>query len=124
MSARFRDAVENKDLAAMEAALHPEVTFRSPAVFKPYEGREATLALLRHVVEVFEDFRYTDQLAGDASSGLVFEARVGEKSLQGWDYMKTDAEGLITELAVMIRPLSGLMAVAQAMAARLEASAS
>ena len=51
----FRDAVEARDPAAMEAALHPDVVFRSPAVFKPYEGRETVETILRTVFGVFED---------------------------------------------------------------------
>jgi len=123
MSHAFRSAVEARDLAAMEAALHPDVVFRSPAVHTPYEGREKTIALLGHVVEVFEDFRYIDELGGEGSThGLVFEARVGGKLLQGWDYLTTDGAGLVTELTVMVRPLSSLIALAQAMQARLEAA--
>ena len=68
------------------------------------------------------DSRYTDELTGDGTHGLVFEARVGEKQLQGWDYLALDADGLVTELTVMVRPLSGLIAVAEAMAARLAAA--
>ncbi len=116
---RFRDAVEARDVEAMRGALHPDVVFRSPAVFKPYEGRDAVMGVLRHVVEVFEDFRYTDELHGDGTHGLVFEARVGDKQLQGWDYLTLDSDGLVTELVVMVRPASGLMALGQAMGARL-----
>src|ERR1700722_2684608 len=123
MSNAFRTAVERRDPDAMAAALHPDVVFHSPAVFKPYEGREATMRLLRHVLEVFEDFRYLDELSGDRSQGLVFAARVGDKTLEGWDYLKLDGDGLITELTVMVRPLSGLIAVAQAMGERLAAEA-
>jgi ketosteroid isomerase-like protein len=76
MTQAFRAAVERRDPDAMAAALHPDVVFHSPAVFKPYKGRDATMRLLRHVLEVFEDFRYLDQLSGDGSHGLVFAARV------------------------------------------------
>jgi hypothetical protein len=124
MSDAFRAAVEAKDTDAMEAALHPDVVFRSPAVHTPYEGREATMTLLREVVRVFEDFRYVDELHSEADThGLVFEARVGDKRLQGWDWLRTDGDGLVTELTVMVRPLSGLMALAQAMAERLQPQA-
>ena len=115
----FRAAVEARDPAAMEAALHPDVVFRSPAVHTPYEGREKTMELLGHVIEVFEDFRYVEELHGESLHGLVFEARVGDKRLQGWDRLKLDADGLVTELTVMVRPLSGLIALAQAMGERL-----
>lgn len=119
----FRAAVEAKDPDAMEAALHPDVVFRSPVVYKPYAGREATMLLLRNVVEVFEDFRYVDELRGEDSLALVFEARVGDRELQGWDYLRLDADGLVREFTVMVRPLSGAMALAEAMAARLGAGA-
>jgi hypothetical protein len=117
----FRAAVEAKDLAAMEAALHPDVVFRSPAVFRPYEGRETVMALLGHVVEVLEDFTYTDELAGEGTHALVFEARAGDKLVEGLDHLTLDADGKVTELVVMIRPLSGLIAVAEQMGARLSA---
>ena len=124
MSSRFRAAVEAKDLEAMQAALHPDVVFRSPAVHTPYEGRDKTLELLRHVVEVFEDFRYIGDVEQGNTQALIFAARVGDKELQGLDLVKTDGDGLITELTVMVRPLSGLIALAQAMAARLQPASS
>lgn len=118
----FRAAVEARDAGAMRDALHPDVVFRSPAVFKPYAGRDAVMGVLGHVLDVFEDFRYTDELHGQSTHGLVFSARVGDKQLQGWDYLTLDADGLVTELVVMIRPLSGLVALAQEMGARLSAA--
>lgn len=122
MPTSFRAGVEARDPDAMGAALHPDVVFRSPAVFKPYEGREAVMSVLRHVLVVLEDFRYTDELTGQGTHGLVFAARVGDKDVQGWDYLTLDEDGLITELVVMIRPLSGLIAVAQAMGERIAAA--
>ena len=74
----FRTAVEAKDVDAMTAALHLEARFFSPAVFRPYEGRDRVMELLAHVLEVLEDFRYMEQLEGDGSCGLVFKARTGE----------------------------------------------
>ena len=118
----FRAAVEAKDLEAMRAALHPEVVFRSPAVFTPYEGADKVMELLGHVVEVLGDFEYTDELDGSGTHALVFRARVGDKDVEGLDHLTLDSDGLVTQLVVMIRPLSGLIAVAQAMSARLEAA--
>jgi hypothetical protein len=115
----FRAAVETRDLARMEAALSPDVVFRSPAVFKPYEGREAVMHLLSTVIQVFEDFEYTDELAGEGTHALIFKARVGDREVEGLDHITVDGDGLITQLVVMVRPLSGLTALAQAMAERL-----
>jgi hypothetical protein len=118
----FRAAVEAKDLEAMRAALHPDVVFRSPAVFTQYEGVDKVMELLSHVVEVFEDFEYTDELEGTGTHALIFRARVGDKEVEGLDHLTLDQDGLVTQLVVMARPLSGLIALAQAMGARLEAA--
>ena len=88
----FRAAVEGRDLARMEAALSPDVVFRSPAVFKPYEGREAVMHLLSTVIQVFEDFEYTDELEGEGTHALIFKARVGDREVEGLDHLTVDDE--------------------------------
>jgi SnoaL-like domain len=124
MASAFREAVESHDVAAMAAALDPEVRFLSPVVFRPYEGREAVMQLLALVTEVFEDFRYIDELHGQDTTCLVFAARVGDRELEGMDHLRHGPDGLVTELRVMVRPYSGATALRDAMGARLEALAS
>ncbi len=118
---QFRDAVESHDLDALVALLTDDVTFRSPVVHAPYQGREQVAVLLRAVGEVFEDFRYTRQLGALDSHdhALVFRARVGDRELEGCDFIHTNEDGLVDELFVMIRPLSGLLALADAMKRQL-----
>jgi hypothetical protein len=118
----FRAAAEGKDFSAFEELFAEDVTFRSPAVFKPYEGRDTIAMILGAVVEVFEDFRYTDQVETGDTAVLVFEARVGDRGLNGVDVLRFDAGGKIQELMVMVRPMSGLQALAEAMGARLAAA--
>ena len=74
----FRAAAEAKDFSAIEELFAEDVSFRSPVVFKPYQGREAVAMLLSAVVQVFEDFRYTDQTETGDSAALAFSARVGD----------------------------------------------
>lgn len=73
---------------------------------------------------VFEDFRYVREVgATDARHhALVFEARVGDKQLEGADFIQLDEDGLISDFTVMVRPLSAAMALAAAMRAQLEAA--
>ena len=118
----FKRAVEAMDMVAAMDLLAPDVVFRSPAVHRPYEGREATGMILAAVAHVFEDFRYLDVLDAGRSVGLVFEARVGDRVVQGWDYLQFDDDGLIREFTVMIRPLSGLQALVARMGELLDAS--
>jgi SnoaL-like domain len=121
MSHPFREAVENGDLSALASALDPNVKFRSPVVFRGYEGRDAVMQLLSFVAEVFEDFRYVDELHGDDTTCLVFQARVGDRELEGIDYLRRGPDGLVTELAVMVRPYSAATALRDAMGAKLAA---
>lgn len=118
----FRAAAEAKDFAAASELFADDVTFRSPVVYKPYEGREALLVLLGAVVQVFEDFRYLEQVETGDTAALVFEARVGDKSVQGVDILRFGSGGRIEEMTVMVRPMSGMHALAERMRAMLEAA--
>ena len=121
MNHPFADAVLADDVDAAAATLADNVIFRSPAVYKPYEGKEQVVAILRLVATVFENFRYTAEWRDGATTVLFFEANVGDRELQGVDILQDDADGLVGRFTVMIRPLSGLQAVAAAMSARLQA---
>jgi hypothetical protein len=116
----FRSAVEGGDPAALAGVLHPDVVFRSPAVYSPYKGAEATQHVLSAVFDTFEDFRYTGALSDGNEEMLRFAARVGDKEIEGVDLLRYDDEGRVLELTVLIRPLSGLVAVSQAIGARLQ----
>jgi hypothetical protein len=119
----FRVAVEAGDADAALATLAPDVVFHSPAVFHAYVGHETVGALLRLVFATFEDFHYTDELAGpDGTHALIFRARVGEREVEGLDLLRDDADGRVADFTVMIRPLSGLVALAQALGPKVEAA--
>ena len=119
----FRAAVEAADAAALGACLAEEVTFHSPAVFEPYEGREAVTMVLGAVMQVFEDFRYVGAFTGpDGREVLEFRTRVGDKQVQGIDLLAFDDTGLVDDLTVMLRPLRGLEAAVAAIGRRLTAA--
>jgi hypothetical protein len=119
-SDRFRAAAESKDFSAIDDLFAEDVVFRSPVVYKPYVGREAVAMLLGAVVQVFEDFRYTDQVETGDAAALAFSARVGERELDGIDFLHFDADGRVDRMAVYVRPMSGVNALAEAMAKKLE----
>jgi hypothetical protein len=121
---QLRRALEAKDAEAVEALLAPDVVFRSPALFKPYAGRAATMVFLRAAMETFEDFRYVRTFTENSSSGgrghvLMFTATVGGRELEGADFVSVDEAGLVSEFRVMIRPMTGLVSLAEAMAPRV-----
>jgi hypothetical protein len=119
----FRAAVEGRDIEAAIALLAEDVVFRSPVVFKPYEGRDVVGRILRAVVEVFEDFRYVREIGAPdgPDHALVFQARIGDKYLEGSDFLHQAPDGTIDELTVMVRPLNAVLALAEAMKAKLSA---
>ena len=112
---RFGEVMLAGDMTALAGMLHPDATFTSPAVFQPYRGRDAVLAVLTAAAQTFEDFAYTGETHGPGVDVLRFRARVGRYQLQGVDIVTTDDDGLITDVTVMIRPLRGLEALVAAM---------
>jgi hypothetical protein len=112
---QFRDAVLAGDLEALERVLDEAVVFRSPAVHTPYEGKVATMVVLRSVSRVFEDFRYTREFEGTDGHVLEFAARTGDREVQGTDLLRFGPDGKVVELTVMLRPLSALQAVVERM---------
>jgi hypothetical protein len=119
-SDRFRAAAETKDFSAIEELFAEDVVFRSPVVFKPYEGREAVALILGAVIQVFEDFRYTDQVETGDAAALAFSARVGDRDLDGIDFLHFGADDRIERMEVFVRPMSGVHALADAMQRKLE----
>ncbi|MFF1839367.1 nuclear transport factor 2 family protein [Streptomyces sp. NPDC058231] len=118
----FRTAVEAGDHGAIEALLAEDVVFTSPVAFKPYTGRAITASILRGVSRVFTDFRYARELAGadGRDHALVFRAKVGDREIDGCDFLHIDEDGKIDELTVMVRPMSAAQALAEAMGAQFE----
>jgi hypothetical protein len=119
--ARWHDMVARNDLSAVDELIHPDACFRSPMAFKPYQSAQAVTLILRTVLTVFEDFAYHRQFASADGRNVVleFSARVGEKKLKGVDLIAFDESGLITDFEVMVRPMSGLQALGEAMAQRI-----
>lgn len=118
----FRNAVETHDMEAAIEQLAEDVTFSSPVVFKPYKGKAVVGVILQAVGQVFEDFSYESEVHDGDRTVLVFNAKVGDKSVQGADFLRFNVEGLVQELTVMVRPMSGMHALAEAMKAKLEAA--
>jgi hypothetical protein len=116
---RFRLAIERGDVEAVGELLAADIVFHSPITFHPFVGRETVTRLLGQVAQVFEHFRYTDELETDGAHALIFRATVAGKELEGVDLLRFDAQGLIADFTVLLRPLSGLLPFAQAMGERV-----
>jgi hypothetical protein len=121
LSDRFRAAVERGDVDATEELFSEDATFRSPVLFKPYEGREQVVKVLRaaeRVLGLDDAFRYVHQLEDPDGrvAMLEFATTVEGKQVEGIDKLTFDDRGKITELKVLIRPASALQLVGAKMA--------
>lgn len=114
----FREAVEAKDIDAVDEMLAEDCVFLSPVAFTPYPGKAITSAILRTVVEVFEDFTYVRQLRDGDHEAYVFTAKVDGMEITGCDFLTFNEDGKISEFMVMTRPLKASQALAAAMGER------
>jgi hypothetical protein len=121
----FKKAVAERNIDDLTAAFAEDAVLHSPITVKPFEGRAAIVQLLAILIEVFDEFRYTDELTGeDGTCGLVFRARVGDRDVEGIDILRFNAEGSIRDLTVMVRPRSASEKLLAEVGSRLAAAQS
>jgi ketosteroid isomerase-like protein len=126
---QFRAAIERAyetgDADGVVALLDDDIVFRSPVVHAPYEGRRNVEPLIRAVARVFDEFGFVREIRAGAQEGdhaLVFRARIGDREIEGCDFLHVNRNGLIDEFYVMVRPLSGALALAEVMGTELAAA--
>jgi len=118
----FRRAAEAKDVELMTETLREDVELHSPILFRGFEGREAVGHILTHVAATLEDLTYVDELHEGDTVALRFKARVGDRELEGIDFLELDEEGRVAVLTVFMRPMSALTAFNERMMQRLGVS--
>jgi hypothetical protein len=115
----FRVAAETKDLGLLAGTLREDVVLHSPILFRGFEGREIVAQVLTHVAATLEDLTYVDELVGARTVCLRFKAMVGDRELEGIDFLELDDDGKVAELTVFMRPLSALTRFNEQMKERL-----
>jgi 2,4-dienoyl-CoA reductase (NADPH2) len=113
--------VTAQDMGGLGDILHRKAVFRSPMAHTPYPSAQAVQLIIGQVMQVFENFAYHREMASadGLSAVLEFSASVQGKELKGVDLIQFDAQGLIVDFEVMVRPLSGLQALGEEMGKRL-----
>ncbi len=118
----FRQAIDARDLDAVDDMLADDVVFRSPVAFAPYQGKAIVSAILRTVLQVFEGFHYIREIhdVHGRDHAFVFEATVNGLTVTGCDFLRYGDEGRIVDFMVMVRPLRAAEALSAAMGSRFE----
>ncbi len=109
---RWHGYMKKPDPALLDGLLAENASISSPAYFKPKQSKAYVAAILTAVNEGFEDFRYTKEWVDGREMILEFEARIGDTQLKGIDRITVDGEGRLQHIEVLIRPLNGLIALA------------
>jgi len=119
----WHSVVAARDPALLADLLADDVVFRSPAVFKPQEGKALTTAYLTAAITVLgPTLRYVSEWADDHSAVLEFEADLDGTHVHGIDMLRWNEAGQLTSFTVMVRPLRGLQKLIDLMAAQLTAA--
>ena len=116
----------------LDELLADDVTFLSPIVFTPQEGKELTKLYLGAAGNTLggskegddgqkkPKFRYTKEVLSGNHAVLEFESEIDGKYTNGVDIITINDEGKISEFKVMIRPLQAVNAIHAQMAAMLK----
>ncbi|MEE2768472.1 MAG: nuclear transport factor 2 family protein [Actinomycetota bacterium] len=124
----------------LDEVLHEDCVFWSPVLFRPQEGRDLTRLYLTAAYQVFpgdqgegregtdptggsSSFRYTKRILDGTYAALEFETSIDGVAVNGVDLITCDADGLIVEFKVLLRPRRAVEKVQEQMAAMLEALA-
>ena len=119
--ARWHEMLKTRDMRILDELLAEDVVFRSPVAHQPYKGKAVVTFILTNVIQIFENFTYHREFYTEDMHNVVleFSAIVSEKKLKGIDMLCFNDAGQITDFEVMIRPKSGLEALAAQMGQRM-----
>jgi hypothetical protein len=113
---------ESRDSALLADLLAEDVEFRSPAVFRPQQGRALTTLYLAAAIAVLgPSLRYVHTWHDDASAVLEFEAELDGVYIQGVDMLGWNSGDKLVSFTVMVRPMRGLEKLIELMSRELAA---
>jgi hypothetical protein len=116
----FRKAIEDLDLDATLAQMSPSIVLHSPVADKPLEGKEAVGVLFAILFRVFEDLRFVGTYTSDDGGEILhFRWRLGDREVEGIDMLRFDTQGLLEDYTVMVRPLSAVQGLRDAVWSQL-----
>ncbi len=120
---RWYAFVEKHDPALLDALVAEDAVISSPAFYSPKQSKPYVMAILNAVMQGFGDFTYTKEWVDGREIILEFETRIGDKKLKGIDRITVNDKGEMAHIEVLIRPLNGLIALAEHVKATLTKAA-
>lgn len=121
--AKWHAYTETPSPVALNALLHDDVVFHSPVVHTPQRGKQITFAYLWAANSTLgnESFKYLREVVDGPHVVMEFETKMDGVTVNGIDMITFDADGLIIDFKVMVRPLQAVNKVHQQMGEMLKA---
>jgi hypothetical protein len=118
--ARFCEATEAQDMAALAVSLAPDVELPSP-IFKSmtFKGRDDVVALLGAVYATLSKPRWEPAVGEERIWFAISEARIGGVSISDAMRFELDEDGLIRRIQPHLRPLLAILIFAVLVPPRL-----
>ena len=115
----FYDMVLANDHAGVPALMAEDVRFCPPTYWATWTGREPVAAVLGHVNEVFQDFKYRRVMGAGNDWALEFQCTIEGLDCVGVDLITLNEDGLMQDFEVVMRPHKTTGALREAMNARV-----
>lgn len=114
--------VETGDAAGLDDLLADDAVFHSPIVYAPQVGKTLTKLYLSAAFAVLfgDRFRYVREVVDEQDALLEFETEIDGVYVNGVDLIRWNADGLITDFKVMLRPLQAVNLIHRLMAEALQ----
>lgn len=116
---QMMEVVAKGDDTQIAGLLAENVAFMPPTYWKTWTGREPVAAILGHVGQIFDNFRYRRVMGSGHDWALEFECTIGDLDAVGVDLITLNENGLIQKFEVAMRPYKSVGALREAMNARV-----
>lgn len=113
--------VAEKDRDALLGLLASDVSIGAPPYWSRIGEREVVHHLLGLILDTIDGFTYRREWIRGRELALEFTGRVGTLELQGIDLLTLDDSGRVTRLDVLMRPVTGILALRDVVAPRMTA---
>ena len=114
--------IEERDATALDAVLADDAVFHSPVVHTAQQGKALTKLYLSAAIMVLgsANFTYVREVIGASDAILEFTCEINGIQINGVDMIHWNADGLIDDFKVMIRPLKAVNLLHQLMGQMLK----
>ena len=100
----FFTAIKSNNVNELKTILDQNVVFKPPTYWKQWQGREVVAQILTNVGPIFKNLEYKRVLCNNSDYFLEFSCKIGQLDATGVDMITLNAQGLIENFEVVMRP--------------------